>query len=432
MSQYNWPNLGSNGSVLINVMNDGVLSPVTIDTIVPTNTVPLPVSLVELAPGTPINITAGDIDVQLTHLGINADSVRIGDGTNEVGVTALNEMKVVDATTGTELAAINAKLPGPLGAQTIATSLGVNIASDQTVAVSAASLPLPTGAATEATLALINGKITNGGTGIDVVVASSALPTGAATEVTQLLVNGHLANIETDVATIAGNVAQDATLAAMSAKLPAALGAQLTANSMAVNIASDQTVPISAASLPLPTGAATEATLSAADTKLGNINTGIGTVNTNLGTIITDIGTLATEATLSSIDTKFPAQGQALMAASVPVVLASNQTPIGQKGKSVVTHVRNDYSSTSVTTGAYVQLIASTATDVHEISVFDSSGQTLVLAFGAAASEVDQIYIFPGGNGREPLYIASGTRVSIKAVSGSADTGEIAINFYGV
>ncbi len=50
--------------------------------------------------------------------------------------------------------------------------------------VSAASLPLPTGAATEATLSTLNGKVTACDTGA-VVVSSSALPTGAATSALQ-------------------------------------------------------------------------------------------------------------------------------------------------------------------------------------------------------------------------------------------------------
>lgn len=94
------------------------------------------------------------------------------------------------------------------------------------------------------------------------------------------------------------------------------------------------------------------------------------------------------------------------------------------------TPVRNDYSSVNVTTSAYVQLVASLTTTTTEIEIFDSSGQDLVLATGGAGSEVDQVSIFPGGNGRIPLAITSGTRISIKAVSGTASTGIILINFY--
>lgn len=84
------------------------------------------------------------------------------------------------------------------------------------------------------------------------------------------------------------------SLASLDSKLPAQ-GAALIVASTPVNIASNQTVPISAASLPLPTGAAT-------DTLQGTGNT-----------------------SLSSIDGKTPALGQALAASSVPVVLTAIQ-----------------------------------------------------------------------------------------------------------
>ena len=94
------------------------------------------------------------------------------------------------------------------------------------------------------------------------------------------------------------------------------------------------------------------------------------------------------------------------------------------------TFVRNDYTTTNVTTGAYVQLIASTAAAYNAIEIFDSSGQTLQLALGASGSEVNQFLIFPGGNGRIPYTIAAASRVSVKAVSGTANVGELSINFY--
>jgi len=92
---------------------------------------------------------------------------------------------------------------------------------------------------------------------------------------------------------------------------------------------------------------------------------------------------------------------------------------------------RNVYTVTPVTTGAYVQLVASTTLATKEIEIFDSSGQTLVLATGAIAAEVDQMLIFPGGNGRVKLAIPAASRVSIKAISATADVGENSINYYG-
>ena len=89
----------------------------------------------------------------------------------------------------------------------------------------------------------------------------------------------------------------------------------------------------------------------------------------------------------------------------------------------------HDYSSVNVTTAAYVELIASTSVACKQLEIFDSSGQLLILALGAAASEVDKLYILPGGNGQVICNIPAGTRVSIKAVSASATAGYLAINF---
>ena len=91
--------------------------------------------------------------------------------------------------------------------------------------------------------------------------------------------------------------------------------------------------------------------------------------------------------------------------------------------------VRNAYGVTPVTTGAYVQLVAALAQDIKELEVFDSSGQTLAIATGAAASEVDRFYISPGGNGRIIENIPAGVRVSIIAISANATVGELVVNF---
>lgn len=58
---------------------DGVLTSVEEDTVTPANSTPLPVKLISA--GGEINVTAGDINVQLSHTGANFDSTRVGDGT---------------------------------------------------------------------------------------------------------------------------------------------------------------------------------------------------------------------------------------------------------------------------------------------------------------------------------------------------------------
>ncbi len=99
-------------------------------------------------------------------------------------------------------------------------------------------------------------------------------------------------------------------------------------------------------------------------------------------------------------------------------------------GSGTVTPVRNDYSGTNVTTAAYVQLVAATSANTSRLQIFDSSGSALVVAFGAAASEVDQFYIPPGGAPfTVDVFIPKGTRVSIKAVDANATSGQLLISF---
>lgn len=92
-----------------------------------------------------------------------------------------------------------------------------------------------------------------------------------------------------------------------------------------------------------------------------------------------------------------------------------------------------NFASTNVTNAAYVELISSVgATAIKKVHIFMSSGEPLLLAFGAAASEVDQVYILPGGNGFVDLEIPATTRVSVKAVNAvTVSEGSILVNFLG-
>lgn len=73
---------------------DGTRYPVAKDTGTPANTVSVPVEITGAAG--PINITAGDLNVQLTDQGANFDATRIGDGTNLLGINASLEALVHD------------------------------------------------------------------------------------------------------------------------------------------------------------------------------------------------------------------------------------------------------------------------------------------------------------------------------------------------
>ena len=103
--------------------------------------------------------------------------------------------------------------------------------------------------------------------------------------------------------------------------------------------------------------------------------------------------------------------------------------PTSTVGKAVVDRFRYDY-TVPVTTAAYTEVKTALLGTCSELEIFDSSGQTLILATGPAAGEVDQVYILPGGNGRIPFSAIIGTRLSVKAISADADAGELTGNCY--
>lgn len=92
--------------------------------------------------------------------------------------------------------------------------------------------------------------------------------------------------------------------------------------------------------------------------------------------------------------------------------------------------IRNDYTGTSITTSAYVQLTAATTSEVNSAEINDTSGQDLILALGAAGAEVDTYRIPKNKAGIIPIHISVGTRISAKAVSASATTGTLIINLF--
>ncbi len=144
-------------------------------------------------------------------------AVRLSDGTAFYDGATEATVANID----TEVTAINTKTPS-LGQALMAASVPVAIASDQsTLPISAASLPLPSGAATESTLVAISGKlpatlgqklsaaslsvtIASDQSDIDVAQAGTwdiqnitgtvSLPTGASTEATLATLSGKVAN----------------------------------------------------------------------------------------------------------------------------------------------------------------------------------------------------------------------------------------------
>lgn len=227
-----------------------------------------------------------------------------------------------------------------------------------TQAVSAASLPLPSGAATEAALQSILGELELKADLTDtqpVSAASLPLPSGAASEAT---LSGVLAELE--------------------------LKANLT-----------DTQPISAASLPLPSGAATEATLSTLNGKVTAVDTGAVVVASSALP-----SGAATETTLSSLNSKVTAvdTGAVVVASSALPSGAATQTtlaallaelelkanlnetqPVSIAKSATATLSNVSSSATSVT------LLASNASRIGA-TIHNDSTQDLYVKFGTTAS----------------------------------------------
>lgn len=95
-------------------------------------------------------------------------------------------------------------------------------------------------------------------------------------------------------------------------------------------------------------------------------------------------------------------------------------------GRSSVLLYRKDYGAGSVTTSAYTQVTASTSADITRLCIADTSGSAMILATGGAGTEVDKLYIGPGGNEAPyELAIPSGTRIAIKALDVNATSGQM-------
>jgi len=196
------------------IYKDGVQYPISIDTGTPANTIGVPVILTG-ASG-PINITAGDLNVQLTDFGANVDATRVGDGSgNYAGITANDEIKSHDAD-------LLAALPASLGQQTNAASLAVSLSTEQEIILGSLDTQLASISGSSNQIALsvgapntgfanipVNCSYIAGTDGInlvplstdaagvlDVSIASFPLPSGAATEAKQDTGNLSLSSID--------------------------------------------------------------------------------------------------------------------------------------------------------------------------------------------------------------------------------------------
>ena len=366
-----------------------------------------PSAVVALSPNSPLPAGSN----ALGSVSVSASALPTGASTSALQTTG-----------NTSLASIDTKTPA-LGQAVMASSVPVAIASNQgTLPVQSVDNTasgtittqnlVPTGTATAGSAVAISvsgiGTVTIQVTGTYTGALSPQVTTDGATWVTQ-----------------AAAVLQNMATGANSATIPsAAVGIyqievnghaqfRLTALAAVTGTATITlrgaagTSQVSISTLPLPTGAATAALQTTGNTSLASIDTKLTspltvTVGSALPTGANTIGAIS--------NTSFGSKIAGLSAANAPVY--------------------NVYSSTNITTAAYVQLIAATTSAAQNIQIFDSSGQGMILAVGAPGSEVIQAYVAPGGDAFQ-LNIPAGSRVAYKALTANATAGYLLINLLG-
>ncbi|EGD83263.1 hypothetical protein PTSG_03893 [Salpingoeca rosetta] len=259
--------------------------------------------------GVPCNVR-GDIRFSRKH-----DVVLGRDDTREFRTLLTNSdgKLLVDSSASTQPVSASS-LPLPTGASTEATLSAVKDAVEGTVSVSATSLPLPTGAATETTLSAVKTAVE--GT-LDVQATSLPLPTGAATETT-------LAGVKTAV---------EGTLDIQAASLPLPTGAATEAT--LADVKNQLVNP-----LPLPNNAAKETTLDAFKLSMENTVATEATLDTIRSTLQAPLPLptgAATETSLTTMNSKFTTNSTLVHTGAVAAGTFTNSDPINANGFSLVT-----------------------------------------------------------------------------------------------
>jgi hypothetical protein len=255
----------------------------------------------------------GGVEVVISH---TDDSIRIGDGGDLVTTTT------VGPDVGLDVNLLNTTLPLPTDAATettlsslltelqqkteptdnqnvVATDLDIRNLTFVNDKVDVSGSEVSLDAATLAALENISVTVTSigeveikndSGNPVPMSVASLPLPSGASTSALQTTGNASLASIDSKLTS------------------PIAVSGPVTDVELRA-----APVPVSAASLPLPTGAATSANQATEIASLSSIDSKLTTTNSSL----------------ASIDAGIPVSlGQTTMAASMPVVISSDQSAV--------------------------------------------------------------------------------------------------------
>lgn len=90
-----------------------------------------------------------------------------------------------------------------------------------------------------------------------------------------------------------------------------------------------------------------------------------------------------------------------------------------------------DTSSTSVTSSAWVQMVASTSYACSGVLLINTGSQPIKIGLGAAASEADYGVIFPQGvTAMVPVQIPAKSRISVRSMGSTQSSGLLELSCF--
>lgn len=162
---------------------------------------------------------------------------------------------------------------------------------------------------------------------------------------------------------------------------------------------------------------------------------GLGAVAASANAGATDAGTQRVVANIQRAGNELDYGQGAANTNTIRVSVANEQspnmgaTPTQITSASILPYIQ-DFASVNLTT-TYTQLIASVGASTNSVEVFNGSGTPIYLSIGAAASEIVQYIVPPGGSaGFARLRISVGSRIAIRAHTGTITSGYFITNFF--
>jgi hypothetical protein len=363
-------------------MKDAISVPVKRDTITPSNSTALPVEIMG-ANGMVMNVTTGDLNIQSNHADrtVNAtnvpgDSIKIGDGTTLLGITAANEAKVnsadlgakADAAATTDIGTFSlialfkralqnwtslfTILPASLGSKAAASSLAITSSTEDIARIGIITETAP---ASDTASSGLNGRLQRIAQNLTTYLPNTLGSKAAASSLAVTQSTEDIARIgiitetapASDIASSGLNgrlqrIAQNLT--SILAILPTTRGPVTSANSLSITPGTGTSFTVTDASLGLPADAAatTDTGTFAAIPLLKRIATNITTMSAKLPTalgITTAAGSLsiapASDASFSVVQTaRAPTYAQSLVVDGTTAVTLT--APGSAKGCKVV------------------------------------------------------------------------------------------------